>query len=243
MEFTLVMLIIFVAFLVRATFGFGDALVAMPLLVLLIGIKTAAPLMALLAFVIAFLIYFKNRKSVRLKITLQLVISGLLGVPFGLYFLVNIDEKIINIILGAVLILFAIFKLFSLRFHLKTKTQNIFIYPVGFISGMLGAAYNTNGPPVIMLMSSRNWQANDFRSTLQAYFLFTGIGILAGHLAWGNITGTVLSYFLACLPVIVITFFIGEKWFRKLRNDKFYVWVYFVLLLLGVSLVLKELLF
>ena len=243
MEFALVLLIIFVAFLIRATFGFGDALVAMPLLVLLIGIKTAAPLMALLAFVIAFLIYFKNRKSVRIKITLQLVISGLLGVPFGLYFLGNIDEKIINIILGVILILFAIFKLFDIKFRLKAKVQNVLIYPVGFVSGMLGAAYNTNGPPVIMLMSSRNWQAKDFRSTLQAYFLFTGIGVLAGHLAWGNITGPVLIYFLAGLPVIVITFFIGEKWFRKLRTDKFYLAVYFVLMLLGVSLVLKEFLF
>jgi len=243
MEFMLVLIIIFIAFLVRATFGFGDALIAMPLLVLLVGIQIAAPLMALLAFVIAFLIFIKNRKSTRIKITLKLVISGLIGVPVGLYFLSEIDEGIINIGLGVILVLFALFKLLNIKFTLKARTHNILIYPVGFISGMLGAAYNTNGPPVIMLLSSKNWQSGDFRSTLQSYFLFTGIGILAGHLAWGNFTMSVLTYFLAGLPIIIITFFIGEKWAAKLSNEKFYVWVYFVLLLLGVSLLLRVILF
>jgi uncharacterized membrane protein YfcA len=243
MEFALVLIIIFVAFLVRATFGFGDALVAMPLLVLLIGIKTAAPLMALLAFVIAFLIYFKNRKSARVKITLKLVITGLLGIPPGLFYLTQIDEGKINIGLGVVLVLFALFKLLNINVSLKAKSRSILVFPVGFLSGMLGAAYNTNGPPVIMFLSSQSWKAQDFRSTLQSYFLFTGVGVVAGHFAWGNVTAEVLTYFLAALPIIFVTFFIGEKWFGKLRNSRFYVWVYFVLLVLGLSLILKVLLF
>ena len=243
MEFTLVLIIIFVAFLVRATFGFGDALIAMPLLVMIIGVKTAAPLMALLAFVIAFLIYFKNRKSARIKITLKLVVTGLMGIPLGLFYLTQIDDRIINIGLGVILVLFALFKLLNINVSLKAKTRSILVYPVGFLSGMLGAAYNTNGPPVIMFLSSQNWKAQDFRSTLQSYFLFTGVGVVAGHFAWGNVTGEVLAYFLAALPIIFITFFIGEKWFGKLRTDRFYAWVYFVLLVLGVSLVLKEFLF
>ncbi len=243
MEFALILLIIFTAFLVRATFGFGDALIAMPLLVLLVGIQTAAPLMALLAFVIAFLIYYKNRKSVRLKITLKLVISGLLGVPLGLFYLTQIDERIINIGLGVILILFAFFRLLNVKFRFKEKSQNVLVYPVGFLSGILGAAYNTNGPPVIMLLSLQNWKATDFRSTLQSYFFFTGIGMVAGHFAWGNVTGEVLTYFLAGLPIIIATFFLGEKLFGKLSSEKFYSWVYFVLLLLGLSLILKVILF
>lgn len=243
MEFATVLLIIFIAFLVRATFGFGDALIAMPLLVLLIGIQTAAPLMALLAFVIAFLIYFKNRKSVRIKITLKLVVTGIMGVPLGLIYLAKVDQWVINMGLGVILVLFATFKLMKLNFRVDAKAHNILVYPVGLLSGMLGAAYNTNGPPVIMLLSSQNWKAMDFRSTLQSYFFFTGIGVVAGHFAWGNVTKDVLIYFLAALPIIFITFFLGEKWFAKIRNERFYSWVYFVLLLLGVSLILKVLLF
>ncbi len=60
MEFVLVLRIIFIAFLVRTTFGVGGALIATPLLILLVGIQSAAPLMGLLAFVIAFLINYNN---------------------------------------------------------------------------------------------------------------------------------------------------------------------------------------
>ncbi len=41
-----VLLIVFIASLVRATFGFGDALIGMPLPALVISIREATPLMA-----------------------------------------------------------------------------------------------------------------------------------------------------------------------------------------------------
>ena len=45
-----VLSVVFLAALVRSTFGFGDALIAMPFLVVLVGLKTATPLMALIAW-------------------------------------------------------------------------------------------------------------------------------------------------------------------------------------------------
>ena len=46
--------IVFLATLVRSTFGFGDALVAMPLLTLLIGdAKVATPIVAVASAVVA----------------------------------------------------------------------------------------------------------------------------------------------------------------------------------------------
>lgn len=48
-----VLLILFLSTLVRSTFGFGDALVAMPLLALFIAIKTATPVVAIIAPTIA----------------------------------------------------------------------------------------------------------------------------------------------------------------------------------------------
>jgi uncharacterized membrane protein YfcA len=92
-------------------------------------------------------------------------------------------------------------------------------------------------------LSSQKLRAVEFRATLQSYFLFLGTGVVTGHLAWGNADEKILLYFLGCLPVIIITFVVGEKWYRKMQNQKFYVWVYLVLLLLGVSLVLRVLLF
>ena len=40
--------ILFISTFIRSTLGFGDALLAMPLLTLIIGVQTATPLVALM---------------------------------------------------------------------------------------------------------------------------------------------------------------------------------------------------
>ena len=56
-----VLLIILVSTLVRAVFGFGNALIAMPLLAMTpIGMKTSTPLIALIATILALVILVKD---------------------------------------------------------------------------------------------------------------------------------------------------------------------------------------
>lgn len=237
MTVAFVILIVFIAFLVRATLGFGDALLAMPLLVMVAGIKIAAPLMALLALIIAFVVFYQNRSNVDYKIAIQLVLTSLAGVPFGLYYLQHINEQVINLVLGIIIILFSGYKLSGFTF--QVKTPGVLVWFTGFVSGILGAAYNTNGPPVIILLSSKRWSPAIFRSTLQCYFFFSGIGVVAGHFLSGNVDKEVVIYFLYTLPALFIAFFIGERFYKKLNAGIFYTTVHVVLLVLGIVLIYK----
>jgi hypothetical protein len=237
MEISLVIFIIFVVFLIRSTFGFGDALTGMPLLVIIIGVQAAAPLLAMLALLMAFLILLKNRQQVSFNMSWKLVLSALAGVPVGLFYLSHLNQTLINILLAVFIITFAGLRLLDIR--LKSKSSPLLTYLVGFVSGILGGAYNTNGPPVIMLLSAQNWTAAKFRSTLQSYFFFTGVGLVAGHIAWGNVTAEVLRYSLYGLPALFLAFFLGEFWFRKFNSAKFYRWVYILMILIGAGLIAK----
>jgi uncharacterized protein len=237
MDIFLVIIIIFIAFLVRSTFGFGDALIAMPLLVMSINIQMAAPLMAMLAWCMALMILAKNRHNVNFKMSWKLVISALLGVPVGLLYLTRISETLVSILLALFIIAFAMVRLSGV--NIKSKTPSIVVLLVGFISGILGGAYNTNGPPIIMLMSAQNWPPKVFRSTLQSYFFFVGAGVVAGHIAWGNINNQVLTYFVFALPALTGAFFLGEYWFGKFNSEKFYNWVYVLLIIIGLGLIAK----
>lgn len=237
MDLTLVFLIIFVAFLVRAIFGFGDALVAMPLLSVFIGIRLAAPLMALLALVIGLLIFYHNHSEVNYKMAGKLSLASLFGIPAGLIYLKNTDENIINLVLGMIILVFVVFRWG--RFIIFKRSWGIIAYLAGFAGGMLGAAYNTSAPPVIMLLSSEKYTPAQFRTTLQAFFLFSGIGVVGGHLVSGNIDNKVLIYFLGGLPLVLISFYAGEWLQRKFDPEEFFRWVYSLLALLGLSLILK----
>lgn len=240
MDLILVFLIIFVAFLVRATFGFGDALVAMPLLSVFIGIRLAAPLMALLALVIGFLIFYHNHREVNYKMAAKLSLASIFGIPAGLIYLKNTDENVINLVLGMIILVFVAFR--WEKFIFFKKSSGIMAYLAGFAGGMLGAAYNTSAPPVIMLLGSEKYSPVQFRTTLQAFFLFSGIGVVGGHLVSGNIDNKVLMYFLGGLPLVFVSFYAGEWLQRKFDPEKFFRWVYSLLALLGFSLILKVIL-
>lgn len=239
MTLALVAAIVLLVFLIRAIFGFGDALAGMPLLVLLIGVHQAAPLMAMLALVMAAMILLKNLKTVRWDFSLRLIFPALAGIPVGLYYLTLIDERIVNAVLAAFIIIFSAARL------VKTTRQinppGLVTAAVGFVSGVLGGAYNTSGPPVIMFLSAKGMSPQAFRSTLQSFFFSTGAAIVAGHALWGNITTDVLNYFWVGLPAVIIAFVAGEKLLHRFDANRFYRWVYALLIAIGAALLVKAL--
>lgn len=78
--------IVFLSVLVRSTFGFGEALIAMPLLALIVDLKTAAPFVAIIAGTITFIILVSNWHRVQFHSAWRLVLSSFAGIPLGLIF-------------------------------------------------------------------------------------------------------------------------------------------------------------
>lgn len=73
------MAIIFVATLARSTFGFGESLIAVPLLRFLIPIEIAVPLSVLLSIVIAAVVVVQNRNQIHSHSAKWLILYATLG--------------------------------------------------------------------------------------------------------------------------------------------------------------------
>jgi uncharacterized membrane protein YfcA len=232
-----VLLILFLSTLVRSTFVFGDALVAMPLLALIIPIKTATPVVAIIVPTIAISLLIKEWRHIDLKSTLKLIISTLAGIPFGILYLKSIPENIVNLFLALVLIVFSLYSLVKPALP-RMKSEN-WAFLFGFIGGILGGAYNTNGPPVILYGILRSWKPESFRATLQSYFLPAGGAIMIGQGLAGLWTKTVLTTYLYSLPLVFLAIFLGLKISRKIPAEKFNKYVYVILLVLGLILLIK----
>jgi uncharacterized membrane protein YfcA len=234
-----VLAILFFSTCIRSTFGFGDALIAMPLLTLLLGFRTATPLVAFIASIIALTILIRKWREVELKSAWRLIVATLAGIPLGLLLLKNADEGILKLILAGVLILFALYRLLHPR--LIVLKDEKWAFPFGFIGGILGGSFNTNGPPVVIYGTLRRWSPESFRATLQGYFFPTGLFILAGHGAAGLWTASVLQLFLLALPVVFIAIFIGGKLNRIIPEKKFDYFIYGLLFIMGILLCLQTL--
>jgi uncharacterized protein len=70
-------LVIFFATLVRSTFGFGEALIAVPLLALFIPIAIAAPVAVLLSITIAAVVVAQDWRKIYLRSTAWLLLPTL----------------------------------------------------------------------------------------------------------------------------------------------------------------------
>ncbi len=232
-----VLAIVFLATLVRSTFGFGDALIGMPLLALVIPVRTAAPVMAFVGPTIAISLLVKEWRHIDSKSTLKLIIFTLAGIPFGLIFLKNTHENIVNSLLAAFIILFSLFSIFRPGLlRLKNDRPAAFF---GIIAGILGGAYNTNGPPVVLYGIMKGWKPESFRATLQGYFLPTGGAILIGHGLAGMWTKAVIKIYIYALPLVFLAILGGTIFSKKIAGEKFYRYVYALLLIIGTVLLIK----
>jgi hypothetical protein len=241
MEFTtttiLVFAILFLSTFIRSALGFGDALIAMPLLALVIGIQVATPLVAMGASTIAFTILLKSWRKVEIKAAWRLVIATWIGIPLGILFLKAAPEILVKSLLGILLMGFGAYNLFVP--DLPKLLNEKWAFVTGLIAGILGGAYNTNGPPVVIYGILRRWNPEKFRATLQGYFLPTGLAILITHGLAGMWTTQVVRLYGYSIPVIIGAVLLGEKVNTLIPQGKFDKIIYGFLVVIGVFLIIR----
>lgn len=230
----LILFVVFIGALTRATLGFGDALVAMPLLALMVSMQIASPLVAFLGIVIATSMLLLNWRKVDLNAAWRLILASLLGIPVGLYFLANVPESFVKIFLGFPLVLFGLYNLFLPKLPVYRST--VFAYFMGFLGGVLGGAYNTNGPPVIIYGKLAGWTPDRFRATLQSYFMPTAAFIFLGHGLAGSWTPDVLRLFALSFPLIITAIVLGTFLSKRIAPGAFDRLVYAALVIMGILL-------
>jgi uncharacterized protein len=231
-----VLVILFFPTFIRSALGFGEALVAVPLLALTLPVQVAAPLAVLVSITVAVIVVIQDWRNVHLRSAGWLVLSTLFGIPLGLLLLETVPESIVKAILGVFIICFALYSLTGR----KPELHNDRLAPLfGFIAGILGGAYGMNGPPLVVYGVLRRWQPTQFRATLQGYFLVASIVGMAGYAITGLWTRTVSGYFLLSLPLALIAIFLGRVVHRRLSSSRFQTCVHVGLALIGV-LLLKQ---
>src|ERR1017187_3530949 len=96
--------VLFLATVIRSAFGFGEALIAVPLLALVMPVEVAAPLAVLVSITIAFIILLQDWRHVHLRDAGWLVFSTMFGIPIGLLLLKTVPEPIVKTILAVTIV-------------------------------------------------------------------------------------------------------------------------------------------
>lgn len=233
----LVMFILWLAAFVRSAVGFGDALLAMPLVAMVLGLQVATPLVAFTGLATSILILSTSWRKVDVRNFWRLALASLAGMPLGIWLLRSGDERIVNLLLGVLLVGYGAYNLFLPPLPMLRNER--WAYPFGFVAGILGSAYNTSGPPVIIYGSMRRWPPPLFRATLQGYFFFSNTLVIAGHGLAGLWTPEVLWMTLISLPVLALAVVSGALINRRIPAAQFARVVYAMLVIIGAMILVR----
>ncbi len=226
-----VVCVMVLAALVRSTFGFADALLAMPILSMMVGIETATPLVALAATTCGIVILLADWRQIRFNAVAGMVFGSLCGIPLGVLVLKQLPPAYIKTALALLIIGFAAYGLVQPRLVRLINDRWSIVF--GFCAGVLGGAYNTQGPPLVIYGTLREWPPNEFRATMQGCLLPSSIAILVAHYVSDLWTSRVLSYYVWAVVPVLLAIPLGRWISRQLPRRNFSVLVF--ILLLGVG--------
>lgn len=225
----------FIATLVRSTFGFGEALVAVPLLSFILPLDIAVPMSVMLSVAIALVVVVQDHKKIDINSAKYLVLAALIGLPAGLGILLYGDDKWIKIGLGIVLIAYAAYALTAKeKVHTNTHNNTLWLWTCGIASGILGGAFGINGPPLVVYGKLKGWNPSEFRATLQGYFLPVSLISVVGYFFKNLITGEVIGYFVKSIPIMIPAIYIGRWLNHRIEQKKFFAYVYVGLIMIGI---------
>jgi uncharacterized membrane protein YfcA len=233
----LVVTVFFGATLLRSALGFGEALIAVPVLAFVMPVQIAAPVAVLISITVAAVVVAQDWRHVHVRSAARLVLWTLLGIPLGVYLLRSASEAVVKSVLGVLVAGFGVSGLRSRDAYELTDDRLAWLF--GVSAGVLGGAYGMNGPPLVVYGALRRWSPEHFRATLQGYFLPASVMGMIGYWAAGLWTPSVSRYYLLSLPTALLAIVLGRVINRHVDARRFFVYVHAGLVASGVGLVLQ----
>lgn len=196
----------FAAF-VQGVSGFGFALVAMPVLSGLTSIYVAAPLVALTTLTNDTMMGLYYRRTFDRAVVGRLLLGSILGIPVGLLALQYLPAHWMLMILGLVIVAYALYALIDPV--MPSLRSRRWIMGAGFLSGILIGSYNLPGPPVVLYGNSQHWSQEKFKSNLTGFFWANALIVAIGHGMQHRISTEVFYQYLITIPGLIIGLSVG----------------------------------
>lgn len=204
---TVVIVVAFAAS-VQSITGFAFALLSVPLLSFAIPVDWAVVIAASLGAASSAVQAVGERRDGDRPTIVRMLIGAALGSPFGLVILVVTTDRQLRAVLAVVIISFLIL---NLRGVTLTRGGPAVDVGAGLMSGVLNTSLSTNGPPLVMALHARHLQPAQFRGTISAVFVGSGLVTVALFAAAGRYEPDVLRLLAVAVPATVIGYAAGAR--------------------------------
>ncbi|MFP7753912.1 sulfite exporter TauE/SafE family protein [Thermodesulfobacteriota bacterium B35] len=236
--FLLAGVIFLAAGFVQGLTGFGSALVAIPLLSLLMDVKAAVPLCILNGLVITGYLMYRLRQDLDHRRILPLLIGSFPGILVGATLLARVDSGCIRAGIGILLISYSLFNLLVRPRPLCPGRA--WGYLAGFCTGAIGTAFSAGGPPAIIYTALTDWSKDEIRATLTGFFAANSTLIALVHALTGVTTGTTLAYFACTFFFVLAGTMLGSRLTGRINRSAYLRVVHLFLIAMGAMMLISS---
>lgn len=226
--------ILAVASFVFGLAGFGIGLVALSLLPFLIPPATAVPLVTVYSTTFALVMAIQLRRDVVWSRLADLLLGSVVGAPLGVWVLVTLSPGMLRRLIGVVLIVVVLIDLRGV--YPQGLSGRPWGLGAGFLSGLLGGAVGTPGPPVVLYAVAQRWKPRPLKATLQAFFLANQAMVLMGYWRAGLLTPEVVQLAAVFALPAIAGVALGMHLFSRVDHVRFRRVVFALLLVTGLTL-------
>jgi uncharacterized membrane protein YfcA len=228
-------LLIFSSHLVAGITGFGNQIVALPLLALLVGLDAGKCTLVVLGTVMYTILTARWHIHINWRELAVVVVLAGVGLVIGMYIFELLNPRVAKLTLGIFVLIMGLQGLLrpSLLKLVPTSVAKLLVVAGGVIHG----AFTTGGPLLVIYAQRAMPHKSEFRSTLGVMWLALNVGLMAGWTitgAWSDRTPTLC---LVGLPFLLAGLTIGEYLHHKLDGPSFRAFVNGVLIVNGLLLI------
>ena len=237
MDLILIFIVSFLAATISGAAGFGGALLLLPVLTSVVGIKAAVPILTIAQiFGNASRVWF-GRKELKWKPILYFIVAAIPLSILGSYLFTDINSKTIKIGIGVFLVLIVVYRRLNIsKISFGNRGMLIGGGMTGFLSGLAGSA----GPLGAAFFLGLNLTAT-------AYIASEAFTALTMHLAKTIVYGkysliglTELYYGLFIGAAMILGSWAGKKIIERLPNHLFLIIVEILLIVSGIQMIISK---
>ena len=237
----LIVLAVFFGGIVKGSVGIGMSMFSVPIIAFILPPTKA---MMLLCFPVIFTNFLQMdiKKGLGSLRFLPMFLALFLGLLIGGKLILNLSLNFISISIAIVIIIFTSLNFLGINLKkIKKANEKILSVLIGFFSGILGGLTTFYAPPIITFLISTNLEKEFFIRTTATMYFFASIPLYSSMLfhGLGNYHDLMVSLILV-IPAIIGQFF-GSKVRKKLSNEIFQKLVLIILIIIGFTLLIKNL--
>jgi len=242
MTIYLSLIAIFFSSMVYGVIGFGDALILIPIITPIIGIKNAVILVNLWGILTALLNFIKYRNLLDKGYFIRFLSLGIPATIFGIFLFIEIRLEWIELILGIFILGYSTIKLNEylkkkddIEFEKRLNSTSSLIIAGGFCYGLLSALISAVGPLNVVILEKTGHYSENFIGNFAAIGFSLSIARTPFYFITNIFPYELLILFLLGFPVIFLGTKFGQRLTPKIPIKTFQVLVFCFLIVIGLK--------